>query len=68
MASVFIIFFKSRIILKKTEFGFESHSKMTNESWKKFYHRLVETFKHVFSKRHLFGDESFVDMTDVGFD
>ena len=47
------------------EFEFEKYDKMNSESWNKFYHRLVETFKHVFAMRHSFGDEEFVDMTEV---
>lgn len=40
---------------------------MTSKSWDKFYHRLIESFKHVYAKRHFFGDEQFVNMTHVTF-
>lgn len=40
---------------------------MTSDDWNVFYHRLVETFKHVYSKRTNFGDENFVDMSQVNY-
>lgn len=39
---------------------------MNENDWSLFYHRLVEAFKHVYAKRSYFGDENFVDMTQVG--
>lgn len=30
-----------------------------------FYHRLTETFKHAYAKRSKFGDEDFIDMSQM---
>ena len=30
-----------------------------------FYHMLIESFKHAYSIRGLFGDENFENMTEV---
>lgn len=38
---------------------------MSNEMLNKFYHRLIETFKHAYGKRMSLGDEAFVNVSQV---
>jgi gamma-glutamyltranspeptidase len=61
-----IYFLNFRVNKTKNEgFNLGDYNKMTDQSWNEFYHRLAETLKHIYSKRTLFGDEKFVDMTGV---
>jgi gamma-glutamyltranspeptidase/glutathione hydrolase/leukotriene-C4 hydrolase len=46
-------------------FKFKARSEMTSVDLGVYYHRLVETFKHLFSKRADLGDEMFVNLTQV---
>lgn len=46
-------------------YNLEDESSMTNESLALFYHRLTETYKHMYSRRTLLGDELFVDVAEV---
>ena len=46
-----------------------AYSNMTKEFEKDpsvFYHRLVETYKHVYAYRAKIGDENFLDIDKVG--
>jgi gamma-glutamyltranspeptidase/glutathione hydrolase/leukotriene-C4 hydrolase len=46
-------------------FKFKSRSEMSKSELGLYYHRLTETFKHLFSKRAELGDERFVNLNQV---
>ena len=48
-------------------FNLTDQDLLFNQTSHVFYHRLIESMKHAFSKRTYFGDDRFVNFTNVEF-
>lgn len=48
-------------------FNFTSNVFKTEYQSSLFYHRLIETFKHAYAHRALFGDQSSPELSEVSF-